>query len=733
MAYNPKVSVVDYMNSQKMNSSFGSRAKLAQQYGIKGYQGTAQQNGQLLGYLQKPKTTAKPKAPVTKPVVIAPKKPVISSKEKAFYDQYTKAIMGGSNNTAQLGQYNNIVKKYGLKAGSVGGTTLQQLSLKALQGDKNAAAYLKAMNLKGSTGSALWGGFKGDISKESAAVRHQYMKDNPYAQYTKDYDMQHYKTYNDMITNNKQMTNSQIEWYSNMIKKWNLEDMNDPFNQQKAQLEKDKQGALSAQDVALNQGLGAQDATNFQMFNQLQQQMADRGMGGSGIAADAYMRAQMGANQNYQQAFSDSATNKSDIQAQYTDAIYGVKKDKTEFEAGQQQLAAENALAAEKNKIDYLKQQTENDKYLTASTGYVYYNGKQLTYQGKPITSVEYKKLTETQRHNMATENNSAIKNAQDYQLGIDKNAIARQKIAADLQQSIAKNKLEYAKLDFNYSKLESTNAYNQEKIRIAAENAQSTKDKTQLTSLGKQSSDLAKQIVAYQKAGKKPPKDIVDKYNNINNQISSLVGGSGFNSTGGGGGGTLGSLSKKYESGSAGAGTIGNNAGDWGGKSYGTYQIATNTGTMNSFMKFLKNANPRMYNGLGRYSIGSSGFDQAWKQLASADPEFADLQHRFIKQSHYDPVVQNLRGYGVNINDRSSALQNVIWSIGVQHGSGGATNIWKAAGIKSNMSDKEIITRLYNERMKVDKYFSRSSASIKASVKRRFQNELQDALNMLG
>lgn len=149
--------------------------------------------------------------------------------------------------------------------------------------------------------------------------------------------------------------------------------------------------------------------------------------------------------------------------------------------------------------------------------------------------------------------------------------------------------------------------------------------------------------------------------------------------------------------------------------------------------MKFLKNANPRMYNGLGRYSIGSSGFDQAWKQLAAADPEFGELQHRFIKQSHYDPVVQNLRGYGVDINQRSSALQNVIWSIGVQHGSGGASNLWRNAGIKSNMSDREIITRLYNERMKVDKYFSRSSASIKASVKRRFQNELQDALRMLG
>jgi len=45
-------SIVDWMKSQGMNSSFTNRAKLAEQYGIGNYQGTAEQNTQLLNNLR---------------------------------------------------------------------------------------------------------------------------------------------------------------------------------------------------------------------------------------------------------------------------------------------------------------------------------------------------------------------------------------------------------------------------------------------------------------------------------------------------------------------------------------------------------------------------------------------------------------------------------------------------------------------------------------------------------
>lgn len=49
-------SVVDYMNSKGMDSSFSNRKKLAKKYGIKNYRGTASQNVKLLNKLKGNKT-----------------------------------------------------------------------------------------------------------------------------------------------------------------------------------------------------------------------------------------------------------------------------------------------------------------------------------------------------------------------------------------------------------------------------------------------------------------------------------------------------------------------------------------------------------------------------------------------------------------------------------------------------------------------------------------------------
>ncbi len=49
-------SIVDYLKSQGKDSSYGSRKKIAEQYGITNYSGTAAQNTALLGMLQKGET-----------------------------------------------------------------------------------------------------------------------------------------------------------------------------------------------------------------------------------------------------------------------------------------------------------------------------------------------------------------------------------------------------------------------------------------------------------------------------------------------------------------------------------------------------------------------------------------------------------------------------------------------------------------------------------------------------
>jgi hypothetical protein len=197
-----------------------------------------------------------------------------------------------------------------------------------------------------------------------------------------------------------------------------------------------------------------------------------------------------------------------------------------------------------------------------------------------------------------------------------------------------------------------------------------------------------------------------------------------------------LGALSKKYESGNSGPGTIARNAGDIGGASYGTYQIATKTGTMATFIKFLKTSYPSMYAALSKFAAGTVQFDAAWIALAKTKKdEFDAAQHEFIKSSHYDPAVNKIKlAIGLDINQCSIALQNVVWSISVQHGSGGACNLFKNASIKSGMRDEEIIRLVYTERGANNghKYFGSSSSSIRQSVVNRFNNELQDALKLL-
>lgn len=204
----------------------------------------------------------------------------------------------------------------------------------------------------------------------------------------------------------------------------------------------------------------------------------------------------------------------------------------------------------------------------------------------------------------------------------------------------------------------------------------------------------------------------------------------------GSGSNGSIGSLAAKYES-SGNIGTIANNAGDIGGASYGKYQIATNTGTMSSYLSYLRKNYPDQYKALSGKSPGSSAFNSAWKSLASSNPNgFEQSQEQFIKDSHYEPARAGvINATGVDFGKRSSALQNVLFSLATQHGTAGAAKIVKNAGIKAGMNDADIINRIYDERSANDgkRYFPSSSASIRKAVVNRFKQERQDALNMLG
>lgn len=491
--------------------------------------------------------------------------PHITKDEKRYYDMYGKKIYDATNNLNGLDYYNKIAKRYNLNPTKTHTTYLRQMSQKALGGDKDAAAYLKAMNYKPlDKKSNLWYNFDEKNLAGNNQLATAYRKDNPYSDNAKAYDMNHYEKYNDMITDNKPMTADQLEWYNKAVKKWNMDDMNNPFTKQKHELQDLEKQQLNAQDQALNNAMVQMDGNNFQKFQALQQDMSTRGMGDSGIAQDAYARMQMASNRDYQDAFVQATQNKANIQ----NGMFEQRVQLGERERDQQNKDA--ALKQQQQTLDLQKQQLINeqvsaqqkaqadqDKWLTEQAGYIYVGGKQLKSGGKPIPTVEWYKMTETQRHNIATENNASLKLQYDYLLGSDANAIKResnaitregnqldyqlgmqedatrqQKIAADLQTKMAQIEYDYKSLDFKYSELESLNKYRAEKVKEAADNAQNTKDKEKLLNLNKMAERHQKSITNLQKKKNPTSKDEkaiqahLDKLNEYNNEITDMIGG---------------------------------------------------------------------------------------------------------------------------------------------------------------------------------------------------------------
>lgn len=156
----------------------------------------------------------------------------------------------------------------------------------------------------------------------------------------------------------------------------------------------------------------------------------------------------------------------------------------------------------------------------------------------------------------------------------------------------------------------------------------------------------------------------------------------------------------------------------------------------MNGFLSYMKKAAPQLAEKLTPLKPGSQGFNNVWKQIANMNPEgFETLQHNFIKSSHYDPVVKRASDLGLDVTKRSKAVQDAVWSTAVQHGVGGATSVLKnAIAGNPNMSDKQLIQRIYNERGANNgmKYFGSSSPEVRKSVVNRFKNEMNDALRMI-
>ena len=122
--------------------------------------------------------------------------------------------------------------------------------------------------------------------------------------------------------------------------------------------------------------------------------------------------------------------------------------------------------------------------------------------------------------------------------------------------------------------------------------------------------------------------------------------------------------------------------------------------------------------------------FKSAWAELAG-DPDFAVAQHGFIKSTHYDPLVSGVRGFGLDIADRSGALQDVAWSTAVQHGVNGGVDVFRdALNGCDDLPDNLLIPAIYKERRG---RFGKSTERVRDAVMRRFDAECNQAMAMLG
>ncbi len=202
---------------------------------------------------------------------------------------------------------------------------------------------------------------------------------------------------------------------------------------------------------------------------------------------------------------------------------------------------------------------------------------------------------------------------------------------------------------------------------------------------------------------------------------------------------GELGALSARFESGDAGVDAIGYDR--QGGTSYGQYQISSRAGTMSAFLEFLDEQAPewaRSLRAAGPANTGGRGgaMPREWQRIAAENPQrFADLQREFIERSHYLPALEEIRERtGVDLRNQPRALQEVLWSTAVQHGAMGAARLFSRAieegGNSDRLSARKVIDELYAAR---GEQFGSSSSEVRASVRKRFREERQIALGMLG
>ena len=208
-----------------------------------------------------------------------------------------------------------------------------------------------------------------------------------------------------------------------------------------------------------------------------------------------------------------------------------------------------------------------------------------------------------------------------------------------------------------------------------------------------------------------------------------------------------IGALSERYESRGNPAIIGWDSTGGW---SYGKYQLAANTGSLNEFHNWLATAYPDLESQLAAAGgpagarAGTDAYKAAWTQVmgsasgSAAQSEYAGIQY-------YLPGIRRIKnGTGLDLELRSSTVNQMGFSTSIQHGAGGASSVFRNAletlGYPPNTptatepTDAALIRAVYAQRRAGNgaRYFPSSTAAVRDSVVNRFYNEEADALRSL-
>jgi hypothetical protein len=183
---------------------------------------------------------------------------------------------------------------------------------------------------------------------------------------------------------------------------------------------------------------------------------------------------------------------------------------------------------------------------------------------------------------------------------------------------------------------------------------------------------------------------------------------------------------------------------------SYGAWQINSGSGRIQEFMDTVLLAQaPDIREALvaaggERGAIAAtSEFVGAWQKIAKEQPgRFLALQRDYIYESHFRPAAKGISDMlpeGSRIFS-NPVLQDVVWSMSVQHGVGSAANDSGAIGIVEAalkgrdlgaMTSEEAIRLIYAARTEYVQDSS-ISAAWKAHEYDRYKVEKKEALKML-